>query len=179
MKTSRDMVVTMGVVGIVVILVAWYGSHLSFGGLAPKTGPIPTADVTETFTNAKGVLTSFPITVPHGVPTDWHPNSASITDPKTAGLDTVPTVRGGWILPDGSFVTLVESGGTVAQVLVAEIGSAGPDNGSVNAGGAAWTKTTGVRTEVAWVRTADGTTFLIAGNGPPEASAALAASVAP
>ena len=52
MKTSRDMVVTMGVVGIVVILVAWYGSHLSFGGLAPKTGPIPTADVTETFTNA-------------------------------------------------------------------------------------------------------------------------------
>jgi hypothetical protein len=36
-----------------------------------------------------------------------------------------------------------------------------------------------VRKEVAWVRTADGTTFLITGNGPPEAFAALAASVAP
>lgn len=178
MKTSRDMVLTMGLVAIVVILIAWYGSHLSFGGLSPKSGPVPTADVTRTFTDAKGVLTTFPITVPKDVPADWHPNSASITNPKTDGLGTVPTVRGGWILPDGSFITLVESGGTVAQVLVAEVGSAGPDNGTVDAGGATWTKTTGVRTEVAWVRADGHTTYLITGNAPPAAFSTLAESVA-
>lgn len=180
MKTGRDMLITMGVVAVVVILVALYGSHLSFGGLTPKTGPVPTADVTKTFADAQELFAeTFPVTVPRDVPAGWHPNSASVTDPKTAGLDTLPTVRGGWVLPDGSFITLVQSSGSVGQVLVAEVGAAGPDNGSVTAGGAAWTKTTGVRSEVAWVRSTDRTTFLITGNAPPDAFAALAESVAP
>jgi hypothetical protein len=173
------MVLTMSVVALVVILIALYGSHLSLGGLTPKTGPIPTADVTGTFTNAKDVLTSFPITVPRDIPAEWHPNSASITNPEVDGLSAVPAVRGGWILPDGSFITLVESAGSVPQVLVAEVGAAGPDNGSVRAGGVSWTETTGVRAEVAWVRADARTTYLITGNAGPDAFATVAASIAP
>jgi hypothetical protein len=178
MKTSRDMVLTMGVVAVVVILIALYGSHLSFGGLTPKSGPVPTADVTKTFTDARGALTTFPIVVPQHVPAQWHPNSASITDPRIDGPAAIPTVRGGWILPDGTFITLIESAGSVAQVLVNEVGAAGPDNGTLQAGGATWTKTTGVRTEVAWVRTQGVTTFLITGNAGPAAFTSLAESVA-
>jgi hypothetical protein len=178
MKTTRDMVLTMGVVAAVVILIALYGSHLSFGGLTPKSGPVPTADVTRTFTDARGVLTTFAITVPHDVPADWHPNSASVTDPTIDGPTAIPTVRGGWILPDGTFITLIESAGSLAQVLVGEVGAAGADNGTVEAGGATWTKTSGVRTEVAWVRTQGRTTFLITGNAGPTAFVALAQSVA-
>jgi hypothetical protein len=171
------MLLTMGVVSVVVILIALYGSHLSFGGLTPKTGPAPTADVTKTFSDAKGELRSFPITVPQHVPADWHPNSASITDPKVDGLGAIPTVRGGWILPDGAFITLIESAGSVSAVLVAEVGAAGPDNGSVAAGGHPWTVTTGLRTEVAWVRNDGRTTYLITGDAKAEAFSTLAASI--
>ena len=173
----------MGLVLVVTLLIALYGiygGNLRFSSGPPQAGALPTADVIRTFTDARGEQQElgFPITVPQHVPGSWHPNSASITDPRVAGLSSIPTVRGGWILPDGSFVTLVESAGTVAQVLVDEVGAAGPQKGTTTAGGANWTVTTGVRTEVAWVRSDTVTTYLITGNAPPDAFTTLAQSIA-
>jgi hypothetical protein len=172
------MVITMSVVVVVVILIGLYGSGVIFSPATdPVRGDVPTADVVGGFSRAQGSM-DFPVTVPRQVPEDWHPNSMSVSDPMLEGPDTLPTVRGGWITPDGAFITLVESSGTIDQVLVAEVGEAGPRTGTVDAGGADWTVTTGVRDEVAWVRTAGRTTYLITGNATPAEFRTLAAAVA-
>ena len=86
-KTSRDMVMSMGVLSPSCVdpRRALRQASRSLGVWLRRPAPIPTADVTATFTNAKGVLTSFPITVPQDIPAEWHPNSLRITDPKSTG----------------------------------------------------------------------------------------------
>jgi hypothetical protein len=171
------MVITMVVVLVVVAFMALYGSRIDFSpGAQPVSGDTPTADVVGGFTHARGSL-PFPVVVPRGVPDDWHPNSMSVSDPMLDGPGTVPTVRGGWITPDGAFITLIESSGGVDQLLAAEVGGSGPRTGTVQAGGT-WTVTTGVRNEAAWVRSAARTSYLITGNATSEEFRALAEAVA-
>lgn len=183
----KDMAMTMVVVLVVAGLIALYQRNVSFSpGAQVTVGETPTADVVNGFRHAKTTL-SFPIVVPAGLPEDWHPNSLTVSDPTTDNLGvtkvgTVPTVRGGWITPAGAFIMLIEAGGTVDQVVAGELGETRPATGEIEAGGATWTVTTGVRDEVAWLRTAEGadgvTTFLITGNAPEADFRTLAAAVA-
>jgi hypothetical protein len=125
------------------------------------------------FADAPRVV-KFPVVVPTGVPSEWQPNSFS----QTASASSVPAaVRGGWLLPDGSFITLIESQGTVQQVLDAEIGSSGVVTGSLQVDGAEWTISPGRREEQAWTKQSAGVTFLITGSADRAAFQALAASV--
>ena len=86
-----------------------------------------------------GRVTGFAVVVPKGVPADWHGSSFSVTAaPGTP--DAPPTARGGWLVPSGAYVTLIESSGDPAVVLEAELGqTSGATTGSVTAGGASWT----------------------------------------
>jgi hypothetical protein len=173
------MVITMGVVLVVVAFIAMFGGGVIF---APATtavsGAVPTADVTGGFAHAKRTM-PFPVTVPADVPESWQPNSQTVSTPQVDGKDTQPTVRGGWVTGNGTFITLIESSGTPDQVLTAEIGSAGPSRGTRQAGGATWTVTDGVRQETAWIRSTGETTFLITGNAPAKDFVTLAEAVAP
>lgn len=180
------MVITLAVVLVVVALIALYGSRVSFvPGAQPSEGPAPTVDAVGGFTNAKATM-DFPITVPTGLPKTWHANSFSVSDPSVsndgvAQVGTLRAARGGWLTPDGRFIELVESAGDVDQVLGNEFGAARPITGSVQAGGATWQVTTGVRTEAAWVRSIgvapDITTLLITGNAAEQDFRTVAAAV--
>lgn len=184
---TKDMVMTMVVVLVAVALIALYGNNVSFApGGQVKAGPAPTADVVGGFSHAKATL-GFPITVPTGIPDDWHPNSLSESDPELsndglAQVGTLKAVRGGWITPGDHFIQLVETAGDTTQTLSSEFGESRSVTGTVTAGAAQWSVTTGVRTEVAWVRTATAangtTTFLISGDAPEEDFRTLAAAVA-
>lgn len=161
---TKDMIAAMAVVLVVVVLIALYASNMSFApGARVDDGPVPTADVVPGFAHAAETM-PFPVLVPTGLPEDWHPNSFSVSTPQVDGIGTPPTVRGGWITPAGAFITLIESSADAAALLSAELDASGSHQGTVEAGGAEWTLTTGVRTEAAWVRTAGETTVLITGN---------------
>lgn len=180
---TKDMVMTMAVVLVVVGLIAVYGRNVSFapGGPAAE-GPVPTADVIGGFSHAKATM-DFPITVPDGVPEEWHPNSLSVSDPDVsndgiARVGTLKAVRGGWITPRDAYIQLVEADGDIPQVLANEFGHVRPISGTVDAGGATWSVTSGVRTEAVWIRTVQAasgeTTLLITGNASEEDFRALA-----
>ncbi len=87
-------------------------------------------------------------------------------------------MRGGWITPDSRFVTLIESHGDLPVVLDAELGAVPDPTGTVQAGGADWSVTTGRRTESAWYREVDGVVYLITGDADPAAFQSVAASIA-
>lgn len=184
---TKDMVMTMAVVLVVVGLIALYGNNVSFapGGQATE-GATPTADVIGGFSHASATM-DFQITVPEGVPADWHPNSLSVSDPDVsndgiAQVGTLKAVRGGWITPQDTYIQLVETAGDTAQTLQSEFGQARAISETVQAGGATWSVTTGVRSEAAWIRTVDTTetrtTLLITGNASEDDFRALAQAVA-
>lgn len=185
---AKDMVITMCVVLVVVALIALYGNNVSFSPGAtvkPDTEAIPTVDVEAGFGHAKSTF-DFPITVPVGLPEGWHPNSLSVSDPSAirAGVTAVGTlklVRGGWITPSGKYIQLVEAAADTQETLYNEFEEGRSITGEVSAGGSTWSVTSGLRDEVAWVRTTDApdgmTTFLITGNAAESDFKALAASL--
>lgn len=177
---------TMSVVLVVVALIALYGNNVSFapGGQASE-GPAPTADVIGGFTHASATM-DFAVTVPEGVPESWHPNSLSVSDPDIvnegiAQVGTLRAVRGGWITSQDAFIQLVEAAGDAAQTLRSEFGEPRAISTTVEAGGATWDVTTGVRSEVAWIRSVEGadglTTLLITGNAAESDFRTLAEAV--
>lgn len=183
---SKDMVMTMVIVLVVVGLIALYGRNVSFvPGAQAKDGPVPTADVGGGFAHAKSTM-DFAVTVPADVPESWHPNSLSVSDPEVsndgiAQVGTLKAVRGGWVTANDTFIQLVEAAGDIPQVLSNEFGQAGQITGTVEAGDATWNVTTGVRSEVAWIRsvtTTEGTTtLLISGDAAESDFRALAQAV--
>ena len=168
----------MGVLALLalVVVAVYYGGFKISAGRAGG-GPVPTADVVGGFTQVGNTL-GFSVVVPAGVPSDWHPNSFSVTQTSAGGPPAA--ARGGWLTPDGNFVTLVESTGTSAAVQQAELGSTGAATGTVNAGGADWTVVPGRRSETAWIRpSADGQfRYLITGNASQADFQTLAGAVA-
>lgn len=167
----------MGVIVVVALVFSLLNGGFSFSPGRASGGNALTADVQAGFTTA-GRTTGFTVVVPKGVPAGWHGSSFSLTPaPGTAAAP--PTARGGWLTETGAFITLIESSGTPAAVLGAELdAAAGQTSGTVTAGGAQWSTGPGVRQEVAWSRVAGGVTFVISGNATAEDFQKLAAAVA-
>jgi hypothetical protein len=176
-KTLRDMSISMGVIVLIALVFSLLNGGFSFSPGRASGGNSPTADVQGGFATASRT-TDFAVVPPKGVPATWHGSSFSLTPaPGTAAAP--PTVRGGWLTENGSYITLIESSGAAPAVLTAEIDAdAARTTGSVVAGGTQWATGPGVRQEVAWSRTAAGLTYVITGNAPPEDFQQLATAVA-
>src|SRR5690606_17298901 len=118
----RDMTVAMGVLVVVVLAFVWlYGGFTVSPGKADTSqGVAPSADVEGGFSRTDRML-EFTAVVPTGVPADWHPNSWSVVQPGDPDGRPV-TARGGWLTPEGRFISLVQSTGDVAAVLTSEFG---------------------------------------------------------
>lgn len=169
----RDMAITMGLlVAVVLVAVGLYGGFSVAPG-RPADGPTPTADVTAGFARAAPAV-GFAVAIPQDLPAEWQANSFSLVQD---GTEALPTVRAGWITPDGRFVTLIQSRGSAAQVLPAELGDVGAVTGTEAVGDASWQVTTGRRDEAAWFLEADGVVRLITGTATPEAFGTLAGSL--
>ena len=167
----------MGVIVLIALVFSVINGGFSFSPGRASGGNSLTADVQGGFSKA-GRSTEFAVVVPKGVPAAWHGSSFSLTAaPGTA--DAPPTARGGWLTESGAYLTLIESSGSPAAVLRAEIGAdAVRTTGSVTAGGAQWAVGPGVRQEIAWSRSAAGVTYLITGNASADDFRKLAAAVA-
>lgn len=167
----------MGVIVALALVFSLLNGGFSFSPGKASGGNTQTADVLAGFTTA-GRATDFAVVVPKGVPATWHGSSFSLT-PAPGTEAAPPTARGGWLTPTGDYITLIESSGTPASVLTAEIGAgATSTTGSVTAGGAQWATGPGVRQEVAWSRAVGGVTYVITGNAAPADFQQLAAAVA-
>ncbi|WP_154674493.1 DUF4245 domain-containing protein [Nakamurella lactea] len=178
-KTFRDMLLSVGLIAVVVLLFVGLNGGFTFSpGHPDDSAPAPTADAVGEFAKANRMV-PFKPAVPKDLPGDWHANSAAITNPDTVAQGTPLSVRGGWLTPGGAFIALVATNAEPSALLRSEFDQASTDAGTVKAGDADWTVTTGVRSEVAWYRTAaDGITYLITGNADELAFRALAASIA-
>ncbi len=167
----------MGVIVVAVLILAIFNGGFSFSPGGPTGGTAATADVQGGFETA-GRIAGFTVVVPKGLPADWHGSSFSVTKPPGTP-EAPPTARGGWLVPSGAYVTLIESAGDPATVLAAETGqTGGVTTGTVVAGGASWTVGPGVRDETAWWRTRAGITLLITGSASTAEFTTLARSIA-
>jgi hypothetical protein len=176
-KTVRDMVISMVVLAVAALIFAWVYGGLSFAPGGPVSdAAAPTADVVGGFERADRLVPFAPV-IPHGIPADWHPNSFAVSDPATMQPGDLPTVQGGWLTPDGGFVTLVQSQGSLNQVLQAQVANADAATGTVQAGGATWTVGPGRRDEIVWYREANGVVYLITGSADAAAFTTVAASI--
>jgi len=179
-KTVRDMVITTVVLIVAVLgFVAIYGDVAFAPGGSTDDAATPTADVIGGFERADR-LVGFSPAVPSELPAGYHPSSFAVTDPAKLAAGDLQTVQGGWLTPDGTFVTLIQSKGDLAQVLSAQFGEVGPPTGEIEAGGRTWFVTTGLRDEMAWYRDAgDGVVQVITGSADGSAFQAVAESIAP
>jgi hypothetical protein len=176
-KTVRDMVISMVVLGVAALIFAWLYGGLSFAPGGPVSdAAAPTADVIGGFERADRMVPFSPV-IPQRIPAEWHANSFAVSDPATMQPGDLPTVQGGWLTPDGGFVTLVQSQGSLNQVLQAQVANADPATGTVHAGGATWSVGPGRRDEIVWYREANGVVYLITGSAPAAAFTAVAASI--
>jgi hypothetical protein len=174
-KTLRDMALSMGLLAVVALVVVGLYGMVGFSPGRPAEGEAPTADVVGGFERA-APLVGFEVVYPVGVPASWHPNSFSFTEPSTKP-DAPAAVRGGWLTPEGRFITLIESTGETTDVLRIELGAAAPSAGTQDVSGTMWTVTSGRRSEAAWFRIDGGVTFLITGSASAEDFATLARGV--
>lgn len=167
----------MGILVVVVLAFVWlYGGFTVSPGRADTSQAVaPTADVEGNFGKVDRTL-DFTAIVPTGVPAEWSPSAWSTTKPGNAE-GKPPTARGGWLTPDGRFITLIQSSGDVPALLSSEFGRSSVSADTVEAGGARWQVTTGVRDEVAWVREQGDLTLLITGTAPEADFQALAATL--
>ncbi|RIJ69800.1 DUF4245 domain-containing protein [Nakamurella silvestris] len=174
--TTRDMVVCMAVlVGALLFVVGAYGGF-SFAPGGAKDAPPPATDVTTGFTRA-GPALNIPVVVPKRIPSDWEANSFLLKTPENYGKDVVPLVRGGWLTGSGNYITVIQSGASPADVLGQEIGNGLNSTVSITEAGVNWEVYPGVRNEVAWVRQANGVTFVITGSAAEPDFVALAVAV--
>jgi hypothetical protein len=172
-KTLRDMAISMGLIAVVaLVLYGMYGG-VTFAPGGASDGVAPTADVNGGL-NRAAPLVGFPVVIPAELPAGWNPNSFSFVDKSAASATQPAVVRAGWLTDEGRFISLAQSDGAVADVLVAELGAAAAPTGTEQVGDAEWTTTTGRRGESAWVRTVGDVTLLITGSASPAAFQALA-----
>lgn len=178
-KTFRDMLFSVGLIAVVVLLFVGLNGGFTFAPGAPvDSGPAPTANAVKQFADAPRVLPFTPA-VPKNLPSAWHANSSAVTNPDSVEQGTPLTVRAGWLTSEGTFIALIATNAEPSALLRSEFNAASPDAGTVSAGDAKWTETTGMRTEAAWYRTASsGITYLITGDADELAFRAMAASIA-
>lgn len=185
-KTVRDLVLSMTAIIAVVGVFAWLFFGASFSPGQASGGVAASADVSLGYKNLPHRDVPFAVAVPTGLPASWQgsafahstapPNTAASGAPATAPDPAY--VRAGWLLPGGSFIEVVQSTDTVAQVETTELGNPSVASGSVGAAGATWTVSPGRRQELVWTRTSGPITFLITGDAPQSAFHLLATSLA-
>lgn len=162
-KTMRDMAISMGLIVVAVVAVAWLYNGMSVSpGHATDQGPAPSTDVSVELARVNRVVGFTPLQ-PAVLPADWRPQSFTYALAADAPAKAA-TVRAGWLTPDGRFISLIQAQTTPEALLSGEYGTSGPATGTVSAGGADWTVTTGARTEAAWYREVGGLVVVITGS---------------
>jgi hypothetical protein len=144
-----------------------------------RSGPdvgVRTVDPTSTVQLA-AARAGYEVLVPTGLDEDYLPTSAR-TDAGDAGEGDPVTLQIGYLTPSEEFAGFVVSDDRGADP-VADVLDGAEEQGTVDLGGEAWTRSTTVDGETALSREADGVTVLVTGSAPDEELGTVAESVRP
>jgi hypothetical protein len=120
---------------------------------------------------------SYPVLVPTGLSKDYRPTSAR-TDAGNATEGDPVTLEIGYLTPSEKFAGFVVSDDRRAAPLTAVLDGA-EKRGTVEIGGATWTRETTQRGEAALVREAGGATVVVTGSAEDDELETVAAAVQP
>ena len=115
----------------------------------------------------------FPVAEPVGLDPEWVPVRATY---RPAGPDG-PTLRVGYVTPDGGAIQVVQSARPAPDLLVAELTSTAQPQGSVEVGATTWQWYAARPGERAMVWLAQDHSVLIVGTAPDDELAAMAAAL--
>lgn len=172
-ETTRDMVLSMAVVGAVVLgvfwMVAWQRPEVQ--------GPIrPEADVEQVFADVR-IGDTFPVLEPVGLPDDWTPTSAWFDSEQVSGVVGGGVLHVGYLTPDGSYAELKQTDGDRAAAVEEWVDGAAPA-GEVPVGDVVWDLVESEKTEkVGLVRTDGGVTIVVTGKAAVAELETLAGSL--
>ena len=112
-ETTRDMVLSMAVVGAVVLgvfwMVAWQRPEVQ--------GPIrPEADVEQVFTDVR-IGDTFPVLEPVDLPDGWTPTSAWFDSEQVSGVVGGGVLHVGYLTPEGSYAEVKQTDGDRAAAV--------------------------------------------------------------
>ena len=183
-RTTRDLVLSLLPLAVVVLLVAGLGGMCSFSPAGPRTDPnaVPTVDASAELARAARSV-DFAVREPR-LPDGWRANSFGL---RPVGDDAAGprAVRVGWLLPAGGYLRLSQSNATEVELVRLETGQRRPvATGAVDVNGVTWVRYPSVRDETAWVADVSGVRLLVTGSAPEQdmrtlAAAALAAQPLP
>jgi hypothetical protein len=120
---------------------------------------------------------AYPLVVPTGLGEDYRPTSAR-TNAVDAGEGSPITLEIGYVTPSTEFAGFVVSDDPRADA-VRRVLDGAEDEGSVQIGGTAWTRSTTERGETAFSRVQDGVTVVVSGSASDAELEAVAAAVRP
>ncbi|GAB3871489.1 DUF4245 domain-containing protein [Kibdelosporangium lantanae] len=165
-QTARDMLVSLGVLLAIVAGTLFLARGCQFSPDGPTVDPSaqPTVDAHRELTAAARRIT-FDVRSP-AVPTDWHANTVNTVHVGDANTGT-PAVRAGWVTPGNTYLRLSQSTAPLEDLVVMEAGGGvtATPGGTVDVGGATWTKYPGKGTETSWVTSLGDVHVLITGTG--------------
>ncbi|HSA51191.1 MAG TPA: DUF4245 domain-containing protein [Yinghuangia sp.] len=165
LETVRDMVFSLGAVGIVVVLLLLFGRH-------SEQDPVKPIDYTLKFQQASQVA-PYPLLAPEGLAERWRPTSAYFdgTDPDET------TWHIGFINPADEYAA-VEQGNGTPDDFVKDKGKNGRPVGFVDVAGEQWKSYDGPKYR-SLVRVENGVTTMVTGTATYEDLATLAAALRP
>lgn len=155
---------------ICLLLVGWAALR------QPDDDPVRTIDPTSSV-RTSAERADYGLLVPQGLGEDYRPTSAR-TDAGAAQDGDPVTLEIGFVTPEDEFAGFIISDDLDAQPLRAVLDDA-EEQGTVRAGGEAWTRLTTARDETALTREADGATVVVFGSASDEELTEVAAAVQP
>jgi hypothetical protein len=156
---------------VIVLLVVGWNAFRQDG-----VDPVQTVDPSSTVQLAAS-RASYPLVVPTGLPKGYRPTSAR-TDAGRAREGDPVTLQIGYVTPSGRFAAFVESDDPRADALTAVLNGA-QQRGTVDVGGASWTRSTTRRGETALSTRSGSLTGVVSGSASEKELAAMAGSVRP
>ncbi|RBY94331.1 DUF4245 domain-containing protein [Blastococcus sp. TBT05-19] len=138
--------------------------------------PVREVDPTSTIQLADA-RAGYELLVPTGLPEEYRPTSAR-TDAGNVSEGDPVTLEIGYVTPDGAFAGFVISDAARAAP-VDEVLDGATEDGSVDIGGAPWTRSTTERGETALSRTDGDVTVVVSGSAADDELREVAAAVAP
>ncbi|MCF2528155.1 DUF4245 domain-containing protein [Yinghuangia soli] len=163
LETVRDMVLSLGVVGIAVVLLLIFGQHSA-------QDPVKRIDYSLKFQQASQDA-PYPLLGPAGLPDQWRATSAYYDGMKPA--DT--TWHIGFINPNDEYAAVEQSNGDPVQFVKAK-SKGGAQVGTVDVAGKPWASYDGPKYR-SLVRTEDGVTTIVTGTATFDDLAVLAAAL--
>ena len=137
---------------------------------------ISTVDPSSTIQEA-AARASYPLAVPTGLSSGYRTTSAR-TDAGSAGEGDPVTLQLGYLTPKGEYAGFVETDDPRADALTAVLRGA-REKGTVELGGAAWTRETTERGETALVRRSGDVTVVVTGSAVDSELRTVATAVRP